>query len=137
MYQKIMTPVDLFHLGHLEKALQVSADLSKHYNIPVCYVAVSPQTPTELGRNPEEFAQKLQTFADEQAQKNGIQAEAKAYATHDPSIDLDATLLKAVKEVGADLVVMQSHLPNLTDYIWPSNGGTIAAHAAVSVFVVR
>ena len=45
--------------------------------------------------------------------------------------------LKAVEEQKADLVVMQSHVPNLTDYIWPSNGGTVASHSRASVFVVR
>ena len=38
---------------------------------------------------------------------------------------------------GADLVVMQSHVPGLMDYIWPSNGGKVAGHAKCSVLVVR
>jgi nucleotide-binding universal stress UspA family protein len=57
--------------------------------------------------------------------------------SHDPAADLDPTLLKAVEETGADLVVMASHVPGLTDYIWPSNGGTVARRAKVSVMVVR
>ena len=46
-------------------------------------------------------------------------------------------ILNAPGNVGADLVVMQSHVPRLTDYVWPSNGGTIASHSKASVFVVR
>ena len=57
--------------------------------------------------------------------------------SHDPAIDLDDTLMKAQHETGADLVVMQSHVPNITDYVWPSNGGTMATHSDASVFVVR
>ena len=56
---------------------------------------------------------------------------------HDPTTDLDDVLLKAVKDTGADIVVMQSHMPNILDYVWPSNGGKIAEHAKTSVFVVR
>jgi len=45
--------------------------------------------------------------------------------------------LHTIDEIGADLVVMQSHLPGLVDYVWPSNGGKIAGHSRASVFVVR
>lgn len=50
---------------------------------------------------------------------------------------MDDILLKAVKDTGADLVVMASHVPNIMDYVWPSNGGKIAEHAECSVMVVR
>ena len=39
--------------------------------------------------------------------------------------------------LGADLVVMATHVPNLTDYIWASHGGHLASHAKASVFLVR
>ena len=55
----------------------------------------------------------------------------------DGGVDLDGALLKAVGETGADLVVMGTHVPGLSDYIWSSNGGKIAAHADVSVMLVR
>jgi hypothetical protein len=32
---------------------------------------------------------------------------------------------------------MASHVPGLTEYVWPSNGGKLAGHAKASVFVVR
>jgi nucleotide-binding universal stress UspA family protein len=57
--------------------------------------------------------------------------------SHDPTVDVDDALMKAVSETGADLVVMASHVPGLADYIWPSNGGKLAAHSSASVFVVR
>ena len=51
--------------------------------------------------------------------------------------DVDDVLLRAAEEVGGGLVVMASHVPKLVDYIWPSNGGKIAAHSKAAVFVVR
>jgi len=137
LYKQIMVPVDLTHTEHLQKALQTAADLSKHYGAPVTYVAVTPETPSPVAHNPTEFAQKLEAFAQEQASKHGHQAAAKAYASHDPAIDINDTLLKAVHETAADLVVMQSHVPNITDYIWPSHGGSVASHSDASVFLVR
>jgi len=137
MYKKIMVPVDMAHLEALQKALKTAADLGRHYQIPVTYVAVTGPQPSSVAHNPEEFSGKLEAFAEAQAKAHGHEATAMPVVSHDPAIDLDDTLMKAIKQTGADLVVMQSHMPNITDYIWPSNGGTIATHSNVSVLVVR
>lgn len=137
MYSRIMIPVDLAHADRLGKALGTAADLAKHYRIPVCYVGVTAPQPGPVAHTPSEFAAKLEEFAQAQAAVHGHQATARAYTSHDPTIDLDDTLLKAVEETGADLVVMASHIPDIVDHIWPSNGGKIASHSAASVFVVR
>lgn len=137
MFSKIMVPVDLAHLAGLRRALDCAADLASHYGADLVYVGVTAETPGALGHNPAEYAEQLGAFAAEQAKTNGITATAHAMAAHDPTTDLDDNLFKAIDETGADLVVMQSHIPNLTDYIWPSNGGKLASHAKVSVMVVR
>lgn len=137
MFKKIMTPVDLGHLGDLEKALQVSADLANHYGAEVHYVGVTAATPGSMGHNPGEYGEKLNAFAKEQADKHGIRAKADPVTSHDPTVDVDDALEKAIDDLGADLVVMQSHMPSVLDYIWPSNGGKLAEHAKVSVMVVR
>ena len=137
MFKHIMAPVDLAHLGGLEHALKVTADLAKLYDADVTYVAVGADTPGKFGHNPEEFAQKLGEFAASQGELHGTKTHHQAITSHDPTTDVDDALLKAVGQTGADLVVMQSHIPGLVDYIWPSNGGKIAGHAKVSVMVVR
>ena len=137
MYSRIMVPVDLAHKGDLDKALKTAADLAKHYQIPVCYVGVTAALASSVAHNPKEFAQKLEAFAQDEARNHGHQATSKSYTSHDPAVDVDETLLKAVGDVGADLVVMASHAPNILDYVWPSNGGKIAEHSKASVFVVR
>lgn len=137
MYKQIMVPVDLTHIEHLQKALKTAADLANHYDTPVVYVGVTPETPSPVAHNPSEYAQKLEAFADEQARTHGHDASAKAYVSNDPAVEINHTLLKAIKETGSDLVVMQSHVPNVTDYIWPSHGGSVASHSDASVFVVR
>ncbi len=137
MYKTIMAPVDLAHVERLGKALTTAADLSKHYGIPVCYVGVTATTPGPVAHTPAEFTAKLEHFARAQADKYGLQATAKAYTSHDPAVDLDDTLLKAIAETGADLVVMASHIPGIPDYIFSSNAGYLASHAKVTVMVVR
>lgn len=137
MYNKIAVPVDLAHVGQIEKALRTAADLANHYNISVTYIGVTAATPSAVARTPEEYANKLGEFASEQAGLHGHATDSRACVSHDPAIDLDATLLDAVKESGADLVVMASHVPGLTEYVWPSHGGSIASHSDASVLVVR
>ena len=137
MYQHIMVPVDLAHAEALEKALQTAADLGRHYGCPVTYVGVTASTPGALGHNPDEFAERLAAFGREETAKRGVEIATRAVTSHDPTADLDTALLHTAQELGADLVVMATHLPSMADYLWPSNGGRMAAHSSLSVFLVR
>lgn len=137
MFKKIMAPVDLAHKDRLEKALQCTADLAKHYGAEVVFVGVTTSTPSSVAHSPEEYGEKLDAFANEQSQAHGFTASGKALLSHDPSSDVDDVLLKATADNNVDLVVMASHLPNVMDYVWPSNGGKVAEHAKCSVMVVR
>lgn len=137
MYRHIMVPVDLDHIDQLEKALNTAADLSKHYRAPITYVGVTTETPSAQAHTPEEFAAKLANFAARQSEAHGIEADSKGLASPDPTIDLDKTLLHAAESLGADVIVMASHKPNIADWFWTSHGGDIATHADVSVFLVR
>ena len=137
MYQKILAPVDLAHVDRLEKALATAADLSQHYRIPVCYVGVTAPTPGQVAHNPKEYADRLARFGADEAAKRGIAATTRAYTSHDPAVDLDQILMRAIEDEGADLVVMASHLPGLAEHIFASNAGYLASHARVSVLVVR
>lgn len=137
MYSKIMVPVDLAHLQHLDKAIATAADLAKRYAIPLCIVGVTAETPTEVAHTPAEFRKRLEDFGAAQSKTHGLQIEAAAYTSHDPAVDVDKTLIAAAGELGADLIVMASHVPGLPEYIISSNAGAVASHAPVSVFVVR
>jgi len=137
MYRQMMVPVDLEHVSGLEKALTTAADLARHYGTPVCYVGVTTALPSPVAHTPEEFEKKLKDFAKGQADKHGLEAATRVYVSHDPTRDLDGTLLKAIEEIGADLVVMSSHRPGFPEHIFASNAGYVASHADVSVFVIR
>lgn len=137
MFKRIMAPVDLAHLDKIRRALDAAADLAGHFGAEVTYVSVTAGTPGKIAHTPEEFATKLKAFAKEEAERHGIRATSHPVTSHDPTTDVDDVLLKAVKDVSADLVVMASHKPGFADYFWPSNGGKIAAHSGVSVMLVR
>jgi len=134
MYSKIMVPVDLAHVDHLTRALDTAESFAQVHGSDIVYVSITAQTPTQIAHNPAEFSEKLQEFA---KSRPGGKGQSHAIAAHDPSIDIDKLLLKAIADTGADLVVMASHKPGIADYFWGSHGGSLAAHATVSVFVVR
>lgn len=137
MFKKIMVPVDLAHQDKLAGAIDLAADLAKLYGAEVCYVGATTSAPSATAASPEAYKIKLAEFADAQAQAHGETASSHMIVSHDPTTDLDTDLVKAVGEVGADLVVMATHVPNLGDRVWPSNGGRLATHTNVSVFLVR
>lgn len=137
MFKRILAPVDLAHLDKLERALKVTAEEAKLHGAAVTYVSVSAAAPSALAHTPEEFKTRLGAFADQQAKTHGINADAHAIISHDPATDIDDALLKAIRDTGADLVIMASHTPGLADYFWPSNGGKVAGHTGASVFIVR
>ncbi|MCT8970483.1 universal stress protein [Microbaculum marinisediminis] len=137
MYKKIMVPVDLAHVEVLGKAIDTATDLAKLYAIPVCFVGVTAETPTSVAHTPEEFARRLKAFGEKQAAAHGLTIETAAYPSHDPSVDLDKTLIAAAHETGADLVVMATHVPGVLKHIFSTQGAQVASHADVSVFLVR
>jgi len=55
--------------------------------------------------------------------------DSLAYPSHDPAVELHAKLTGAVKDAGADLIVMASHLPGLPEYIFASHAGAVVSHA--------
>ena len=137
MYSKILAPVDLAHADRLQKALRTAADMAAHFNAPVIYVGVTTTTPSSVAPTPEAYREKLDAFVQGQASTHGHSASGHVVVSHDPSVDMDEALLKAIDETGADLVVMATHVPGVADHWWPSNGGAVAGHARASVFLVR
>lgn len=137
MFKKLMLPIDLAHAAKLEKALQAAVDIARLYDCPITLVGVTAEVPTSVAHNPTEYAAKLKQFGADFADKHSVAVETKAYAAHDPSIDLDKAILAAVRETGCDLVVMATHVPGVPEHFFASHGGAIASHAPVSVFVVR
>ncbi|WJS03674.1 universal stress protein [Roseibium aggregatum] len=137
LFTKILVPIDLSHADKLEKAIATGAYIAKTNSIPVVFAAVTSNTPSALAHTPDEFREKLAAYAAAEGQKHGITATGHAVFSHDPAVDLENAILKAVHDTGADLVVMATHIPQVPDHFWPSNGGRVASHADVSVFLVR
>ena len=137
MYKNILVPVDLEHKEQVDKALSTAADLAKLYSAGLTVVGVTMSGPSAVARNPEEFEEKLAQYASGKSKELGTSISSKVMLSHDPTIDIDNVLQTAIAETNADLVVMASHVPGLTEYILASRAGYLASHAEISVMVVR
>ncbi|MCW2307063.1 universal stress protein [Rhodobium gokarnense] len=137
MYKNIMVPIDLVHQDHLDKAIATAVDIAKLYGSTITFVAVTATPPSKVAHNPEEFARVLEEYTAGVRAKYDIDIAAKALVSHDPAVDLDETLNKELHALGADLVIMASHVPHFREYVFASNAGFLAGHTDVSVMVVR
>lgn len=137
MFTHIMVPVDLAHLDILEPSLSTVADLAKHYNARITYVSITANTPTDVARTPQEYEQKLEAFAQARHQVHGQPVSSKVYSSADPIANIDKQLVEAVDDIGADVVMMATHLPRHLDIVMPSHGGKVATHTNASVFLIR
>ena len=137
MYSKLIIPVDLKHVDQMDKALSVSAEIGKLFGATLHIVGVTSTAPSETARTPDTFNEKLTAYANVKSEAFGAIFEAHTEVSHDPSVDLDDVLQKAAKTIGADLIVMASHIPGFAEHFVSSNAGYVASHSPISVFVVR
>ena len=134
MYKTIMVPVDISHPDHMQKAIRTALDIAQRHDGEITLVGLTAPQPSSVATTPEEFRRKLADYAKTVAGDSGVTVNSHAIIDHDPSADLDRVLLHTASDLGADLAVMASHVPRFGG---PSHGGSLAAHADISVFVVR
>ena len=137
MFKKIVSPVDLAHAEKLTKALAVTGELARSYGAEICFVGVTGSTPSELGRTPEEYSKHLAKFAAEQGATLGVATSSHTIVSTDPAVQMNQELEAAGAEIGADLVVMATHPPGVSDYFWSGHGAHLAAHSDASVMLIR
>lgn len=137
MFNEIMVPVDLSHADKMDRVVAIAADLAAHYGANITLVGVTGTAPSSVAHNPTEFAEKLAAFADKMSERHEIKIVPRTETSNDPAIDLDAVLDEACHRLGADLVVMATHVPTLSDVVFHSNAGKLASRLSRSIMMVR
>ncbi|MCB1647315.1 MAG: universal stress protein [Pseudomonadales bacterium] len=137
MYKTIVVPVDLAHQDKLSRALKIATDLVRLYDASLHLVSVTSPAPGEVAHNPKEYTAKLNRFGEQLTASYSIPCQCHVVISNDPASDLDDVLDRTFHDIGADLVVMASHLPGFRDYIFGSNSSYLATHSDLSIFVVR
>jgi nucleotide-binding universal stress UspA family protein len=140
MYKRIVLAVDLADPAPTPKGLEQALELTKASGGELRLVNVQPVIPAT-------FMEYVPADFDEEQSKRAKEAVDAIVAAVDlPSERKSAVaraggiyheLLQEASEWGADLIVVGSHRPVMSDYLLGSNAKTIVRHAQCSVLVVR
>lgn len=137
MSAPIMVPVDLSRAEAQEKSIKIAVELANLHNAPLTLVSVTEPGPSAVAPTEEGYAEALEAYAAKVADEHRIKVSAKAVHTVDVAVELGDRLIAAAADIGAEAVVMASHVPGFLEHLFSSNAGYVASHAKCSVFVVR
>lgn len=137
MFSRIIVPVDLAHTENLERAITAAAGIASRNQADLFLVSVSNRVPKAEDGAQTEYTKKLSEYASQQSESHGVTMTAHPVYAADAAAELDRALMTEADKLGADLIVMASHVPGFSEFVFSSNAGYLANHAKISVFVVR
>jgi len=141
MYKEILLPIDLNAVDSQGKAVETAIGLARAFGARVHVQTIVPDfgLPLVAGYFPEGFETKALENADK-----ALHDFVKATFPPDVTVQhivghgsIYQEILRCAKEVGAELIVMASHRPDLEDYLIGPNASRVTRHADCSVLVVR
>jgi len=141
MYKHILLTVDLTDESSWRKALPTAVEYCRAFDATLHLLTVVPDFGmTVVGQFfPEGYADKaiaqaktdLKTFTAGHVPPEVKVQRVVAYGT------IYKEILEAAQKIGADLIVIASHRPELADYLLGPNAARVVRHADRSVLVVR
>ncbi len=141
MYKDILLPVDLNHKSSWEKALPVALEYCRAFGARLHVMTVLPDFGMSIVGSyfPEGFESKHRDELNRQL--HALVAENVPKDVNVQHIVAEGTpykeILTTAEQIGADLIVMASHRPELQDYLVGPNAERVVRHSKRSVLVVR
>jgi len=136
MYKHILVPVDLNDVDASEKAVGVARHIARRDGSRITVISVVPAWPDDLARAPHDYEPELAAYVDAVREGSDMpESDMKGEVRIGGSIS--GRIIEAILDRHADLVVMASHNPRITDYLIGSNAAHVVLHAPCSVLVVR
>ena len=141
MYKDILISIDLGAETSWAKALPTAVALCQTFGARLHIVNVVPDFGLSMVSQyfPEGYEKQMVENADKQLHAlvkehvpDGVVAQCIV-----GSGSIYHEILDTARQVGADLIVMQSHRPELTDYLLGPNASKVTRHADCSVMVIR
>ncbi len=140
MFKSILVPIDIAHRSSWQFALPQAIELGTAGKTKLTVVTVVRELKAMFEGVRFEF-QLERMMSDARAKLAQIVAEFDANGiAADQNIlfgSISAEICKAAKDVGADLIVMASHRPEMRDYLVGPNAAYVAQNVSCSVLVLR
>ncbi len=141
MYSTILLPVDVNEETPRRKLAPTAVALCRAFGASLHVVTVAPEyglasvaqyfPPDYEARMHHELGERLREFV---AAHIPAELGATPHLMHGrPYVEI----VNAAQRIGADLIVMGSHRPELRDYLLGENAARVVRHAPCSVLVVR
>ena len=140
MFKNILVAVDLEHEGDLDNLLRIASEIASIQNAKVNLLHVISAAPAVVSQFlPESY----ETMASEKVEQDLTALAAKvdlAEGTATVSVRFGSVyqeILAYADKIGADLIIVASHKPNVGDYLLGTTASRIVRHAPCSALVVR
>lgn len=140
-YNNVVIPVDLEHFSSWQNALPMALEFVRNNNatLHVVTVAAHADIPAIAVHLPSDIDRHIRSETEAQlAQliKKEVPADVEVVTAVGQG-RIYKEVLRMADQVNADLIVMASHRPELTDYLIGANAAHVMRHATCSVMVVR
>lgn len=141
MYKDILFTVDLGEESSWRKALPVAVEYAQAFGSRLHIMTVVPGFGMSMIGHffPAGYEAKMRERANAELHAF-VQAHVPAGVPVQHIVGegtVYSTILEMAKQIGADLIIMQSHRPELGDYLLGPNSARVVRHAECSVLVVR
>jgi nucleotide-binding universal stress UspA family protein len=141
MFKHILLAVDLEHEGSWERSLPAAIDHAKAEDAMMHIMTVVPDFGTSLVGSyfPKGQEQKMLDDALNRLHKfvnDNVPADLKVQHIVGKGRAY-SEILRVAEEIDCDLIVMESHRPEMKDYLLGPNAARVVRHANCSVLVVR
>ncbi len=140
MFNNILVAVDLEHDTHIDDLLRVASDIANAYGAKVHLLHVIGAAPAVVSQFlPENY----EAMASDKIEKDLAVLAAKvdlAEGAAASSVRFGGVyqeILAHATKIGADLIIVASHKPNVGDYLLGTAAARIVRHASCSTLVVR
>lgn len=139
MYRNILVPVDLDQPDSWQHALPTAVALGRCFDATLALVTVVPDWSLVLQAqwSPIAFREFVDVATARLATLAGSVADAGDVGHHVETGGVYGGILAVAERIGADLIVLSSHRPEMKDYLLGANASRVVRHARCSVFVVR
>ena len=141
MYENILVPIDLDDDTSWQKSLPQAIELAEASGAKLNVLTVVPDFGMAIVGSffPENFEKQAQAEAEAAINKlvsEIVPAEVNAEALIARG-SVYQEIMATADRIGADLIVMTAHRPELKDYLLGPNAARVVRHAGQSVLIVR
>lgn len=139
MFNKVLVPIDVSHTERNDSLIERAKELADRPDGEITVLTVIPDVPGYVAAElpagiHERVLANARAELDKLAEKHGLPPSTQINIVHgSPS----QQILNASADGKADVVVIASHQPGLSDYFLGSVAGKVVRHAHCSVVVLR